>query len=885
LSLTPGTRIGVYDITAQIGEGGMGQVYRATDTKLKRQVAIKILPPLLAADADRLARFQREAEVLASLNHPNIGAIYGLEESDGITALVMELVEGEDLSQRIARGAIPPDEALPIAKQIAEALEAAHEQGIIHRDLKPANVKVRGDGTVKVLDFGLAKAMEPAQGSSPSLSMSPTLTTPAMTQSWMILGTAAYMAPEQARGRAVDKRADIWAFGVVLFEMLTGTRAFSGEDLADTLAAVVKLDPAWDAVGADVPARVRQVLRVCLQKDPKQRAQAIGDVRLALEGAFETVAPQTTGTTTSSTPRRRLAWAFAFGVVALAALASTAILYLRPAPPEQPSIQFVISPPESWTTRTTSGGALALALSPDGRRLAFNAADQNGQTLIWVRSLDAAVAQPLKGTERATFPFWSPDSKFLAFVADGKLKKIDVAGGPPLAIADTAANINGGSWSFDGVILFNARGNGPLSRVSAAGGVVSPVTSLETGELSHMFPHFLPDGQHFLYAGVGAGDTVIYVGSLNGKARTPLLRDVGMGVAYSQGRLFFVRADTLMTQRFNAVALTLTGEPSPIAEIPGGVFSVSTTGVLCYQSGTNRNRRRFEWFDRAGKSLGALGEAANYYTVEISPDGSHAAGGILEQGRLAGDLWLYDLTGNGRTRLTFDAANTVGRAIWAPDGRRVVYAKKRSGQENLDLFQKASDGAGGEQAVLEDVGTKLPSSWSADGRFVLYMTTAPGSSATGIDLWVLPLFGDRKPFPYLQTRFNEGDGMFSPDGRWVAYRSNDSGRNEVYVAAFPGAGGKRQISTAGGVAPRWRRDGKEIFYLDLNSTLMAAAVNGQGGSFEVASVKPLFETRAVSNYPYDVSADGQRFLIVHTANEAGAAGITVAVNGTAGPTK
>jgi Tol biopolymer transport system component len=525
------------------------------------------------------------------------------------------------------------------------------------------------------------------------------------------------------------------------------------------------------------------------------------------------------------------------------------------------------------------GAARDLAISPDGHRLAFIAADKDGRTMAWVRSLDATVAQSLKGTENASSLFWSPDSRFLAFVAGGSLKKIDVAGGPPQTIADTAAS--GGTWSPDGIIVFNAS-NGGLSRVSATAGAASPITTLDQGEINHAFPRFLPDGQHFLY-GSFASVNSIYVGSLNAKEHRQILRDVGLRVAYSQGRLFFTRAGTLMAQGFDAVRLELIGEPSPIAEIPAGTFDVSSRGVLAYQSGTEANRSRLAWFDRTGKSLDVLGEAANYYAVETSPDGSHAAGTILEQvNTLSGDVWLYDLAGNGRTRLTFDAANTLGRAVWAPDGRRVVYMKARRDQSGFDLFQRASDGAGGEQAVLENGVNKYPSSWSPDGRFLLY-GALPGSPTTGSDLWVLPLFGDRKPFPYLQTRFSEESGRFSPDGRWVAYMSNESGRNEIYVAAFPGAGGKRQISTAGGGGPRWRRDGKEIFYLAPDKTLMAAAVNGQGASFEVVSVKALFETRRSGNiFPYDVSADGQRFLIISASDDTSAAGITVAVNWTAG---
>ena len=474
MSLTPGTRLGVYDITAQIGEGGMGQVFRATDTKLKRQVAIKILPPAVAADAERLARFQREAEVLASLNHPNIAAIYGLEESGGMTALVMELVEGDDLSQRIARGAIPIDEALPIAKQIAEALEAAHEQGIIHRDLKPANIKVRTDGTVKVLDFGLAKAMEPAAGSSPSVSMSPTITTPAMTQAGMILGTAAYMSPEQARGKAVDKRADIWAFGAVLFEMLAGARAFPGEDVTDTIVAVMSKEPDVAALPATVPARVVQALRVCLRKDAKQRAGDIRDVRLALDGAFETIASPATESPAASS-RGRWPWIAALVVAAalIAAMAVPAVRHLRETPPPAPPEMRV-----EITTPATDQPAM-FALSPDGRSLIF-VASGDGVRRLWLRPLDETEARPLAGTESATFPFWSPDSRAIGFFAAGRLLRLDVGGGAPQALATLTGAGFGGSWSADGTILFPRQRTGPLWRVAAAGGEPVAVTRTES---------------------------------------------------------------------------------------------------------------------------------------------------------------------------------------------------------------------------------------------------------------------------------------------------------------------------------------------------------------------------------------------------------------------
>ena len=897
MALSAGTRLGPYEILAAIGAGGMGEVYRARYTRLGRDVAVKVLPDGLSADPERLQRFEQEARAAAALNHPNILALYDIGTHDARPYLVTELLEGATLREQLSAGPLPVRKTIEYAVQIAHGLAAAHEKGIVHRDLKPENVFVTDVAGVKILDFGLAKLTQP----EPSIAGVTALpTTPAFdpaqarpnTLAGVVLGTIGYMSPEQVRGVAADHRSDLFAFGAVLYEMLSGRRAFHGETAMDAMTAIVKDHPPdLSTPERHIPPALVRIVDRCLEKSPAARFQSTRDLAFALEALSTLSTPSgaadaLAGIKERPRGRERIAWtiAAALGVVALASLASTAILYLRPVPAEQQSIQFMVSPPDGWTTRTTTGGAArSLAMSPDGRRLAFIAADKDGRTMAWLRSLDSTVAQSLKGTENAGSPFWSPDSQFLAFVTDGRLKKIDVAGGPPQTIADMAAS--GGTWSPDGTIVFNASGNGGLSRVSAAGGAVSPVTILDQGELRHVNPRFLPDGQHFLYGSNGIVSS-IYVGSLNAKERGQLLRDVGTQVAYSQGRLFFTRAGTLLAQGLDAAALKLIGEPSPIAEIPAGAFDVSANGVLAYQSGTEANRSRLAWFDRMGRSLGALGEAAAYYTVDISPDGSHAAGGIKEQGKpFAGDVWLYDLTGNSRTRLTFDAPNTEGRAIWAPDGKHVVYVKTGGQSGAEDLFQKASDGTGSEQPVLEDGMNKWPMSWSPDGRFLLY-SASPGSPTTGNDLWVLPLFGDRKPFPYLQTRFSESVGQFSTDGRWVAYQSNESGRPEVYVAAFPGAGGKRQISTAGGNYPRWRRDGKEIFYLAPNNTLMAAAVNGQGASFEVTSVKALFETRrSGTDFPYDVSVDGQRFLIISASDDTGAAGITVVVNGTAGPKK
>ncbi|MEQ1760493.1 MAG: protein kinase [Vicinamibacterales bacterium] len=890
MALTPGTRLGPYEVVAQIGAGGMGEVYRATDSNLKRSVAIKVLPASVVGDADRLARFQREAEVLAALNHPNIAAIYGLEKTPEFTALVMELVEGEDLSQRIARGAIPIDEALPIAKQIADALEAAHEQGIIHRDLKPANIKVRLDGTVKVLDFGLAKAMEAPGAMSPNVSQAPTITTPAMmTGVGMILGTAAYMSPEQARGKTVDKRADIWAFGAVLFEMLTGQRAFAGDDVSDVLASVLAREPDFGALPPSVPARITQALRLCLRKDPKQRVGDIRDVRLALDGAFETAAPasSTVAPVVVSRPRERVAWT-ALGVVSLAALALAAFISLGRAPADVRQMRFLVSPPDGWRVTTATGPTGAspapLAVSPDGSRVAFLATAATGSSRLWVRALDTLTAQELPGTDGAAAPFWSPDSRFLGFFAEGTLKKIDVSGGPAVTLCATP-EFRGGTWSRDGVIVFASSSASALQKVSAAGGVPSAATALEDGDAGHARPSFLPDGKHFVYRVQGGPNDGIYVASLDAPARTLLLKSPGStNTLYAQGHLLFMREETLMAQPFDLGRLTLTGEPLPIAEQvvrstsspPSGVFSASDTGVLAYQAGEGSAGSRLVWFDRAGKQLAVLGEAAAYFDLDLSPDGRQAS--VSLRGGGGADIWLYDVVRGIRNRFTFDPADEMA-LIWSPDGRQTVFSSRRKAQ--LDLYLKSADGSSTEEVLLEDKLAKIPLSWSADGKSLLYRSNG---EATGSDLFVLPLSGDRTPTPFVNTPFSELSGQFSPDGRWVAYVSNESGRNEVYVAPFPGPGGRRQVSTAGGDLPRWRRDGTEVFYVDPDRKIVAAAVNGRGASFEVGAVKPLFETSIVTGmrHGYAVTADGQRFLINTDSEQAAATPITVVTNWDAG---
>jgi Tol biopolymer transport system component len=874
VTLTPGTRLGVYEITAQIGAGGMGQVFSATDTKLKRRVAIKILPPSLAADADRLARFQREAEVLASLNHPNIAGLYGLEESGGMTALVMELVDGDDLSQRTARGAIPLDEALPIAKQIAEALDAAHEQGIIHRDLKPANIKVRADGTVKVLDFGLAKAMEPAAGSSPIMSHSPTITTPAMTQAGMLLGTAAYMSPEQARGRPVDKRADIWAFGVVVYELLTGDRLFKGEDVAETLAAVITEVPRLD----NVPVRARSLLRRCLEKDARKRLRDIGDIGLLLDSQPET-------------EPRRVSWLWPAAVAALIAIASgIAFIHFREAPRVEQRLRFQIPPPG----RTA---AQVFALSPDGKYLAFVASDE-GPSRLWVRAMDELAAHALPGTDGATYPFWSPDAQFLGFFAQGKLQKIAVAGGPSQTLCEASSG-RGGTWNSRGVILFSAGPTTPIFRVSSVGGVPTPVTKLTSGSLEgHRFPSFLPDGNHFLYnSEADKPDAAgLFAASLEGMA-VRLMSDQTQAlyapapVGGGRGFLVFRREGTLMAQPFDPSGLRTTGETVPIAEHVAtganndfGAFSIAANGALAYRTGGDAANRELVWVDRTGTRLGTAAKSAAIgdQSFSLSPDEKTLAMGITINTAAAADLWLQDLGRDVLTRFTFRAGINTN-PVWSPDSRQVVFSLVSPGAFSTDIYQKTAVNGGDEELLLHAGINGYPTDWSSDGKLLVYQQQ---ETKTGNDLWLLPLSGDRQPIPYARTAFNETSARFSPglEGpRWMTYLSDESGHDQIYIQAIPATGAKYQISTAGGTIPRWRPDGKEVYYLSADRRLMAVSIT-QGTSLQIGTPHEVFANAGMDDFV--PSRDGRFLIRVAASRDVSAASpITVVTNWQAGLSK
>jgi serine/threonine protein kinase/Tol biopolymer transport system component len=907
----------------------MGEVYRATDTKLKRRVAIKILPPSVAADHDRLARFQREAEVLASLNHPNIAGIYGVEESGGATALVMELVDGLTLAELIdgavdpapsgsearqaagvgprgkqRRKGIPLADALPIAKQIAAALEAAHEQGIVHRDLKPANIKVRSDGTVKVLDFGLAKAMDPAGPMSTEVANSPTITSPALTARGMILGTAAYMSPEQARGKTVDKRADIWAFGAVLFEMLTGQRAFPGEDVTDTIVSVISKEPDWSMLPASTSPSLRSLLRRCLEKDPRQRVRDIGDVSLVLDGAFETAAPQSVPSATSSGSRARLVWIATLAVAALIvaiALAIPAVRHLGEIPPPLPleTRVDIVTPPTSQPTD--------FAISPDGRQIIYSASGDRASQL-WLRSLATTTARPLPGTEGARGPFWSPDGRSIGFMAGNALKRLDIDGGAPQTLAPVTS-ASGATWSANGVIVFAPFASGTLMRAPATGGEVTAVTAFTQGQVAHFAPHFLPDGRKFLFTAVGAAPDAagIYLGALDGS--TPIrLTPANGGAVYlperpgdagpfrTSGWMLWVRERTLVGQRLDIEKAALTGELVTVADgiavdpVGRSVVSVAATGQVAYRTAAGGDRQ-LTWVDRSGAARGTVFDPDSTLTLpNLAPDGRRVV--VARTVQSNSDVWLLD--GARTIKLTFDPA-LDWHPIWSPDGTRIVFRSRRTGVDNI--YQKLASGAGEDELLVASDQVKTPESWSADGRYLLYRSIDP---QTSLDLWVLPMFGDRTPSVFLKTPFREGYGAFSPDGRWVAYESNESGRNEIYIRPFvppsraasadkpagkppTPAGGQWQISTAGGIYPRWRPDGKELYYLNPAGAMMAAPIAVIGATLAPGAPVVLFPTRIVGGgediaqgRQYDVASDG-RFLI-NTVLDTAAAPITLLQN-------
>ncbi len=866
--LTTGSSVGHYQILGSLGAGGMGEVYRARDTKLGRDVALKILPEAVSTDPERRARFAREARSLAALNHPNIAQVHGFEDGEPTSALIMELVDGQDLSERIRRGPSPFDDAIAIARQIGDALQTAHDRGIIHRDLKPGNIKVRDDGTVKVLDFGLAKALDQGSGiadqGSGELSNSPTITTPAMTMHGMILGTAAYMAPEQAKGRAVDRRADIWAFGCVLYEMLTGRKAFAGDDVSDTLASILKSDVDWTGV----PPQATRLLKRCLEKDPRKRLHDVGDAWDLLED--RSPLPQ-------STPQRSswLPWTVA-ALFAVTTIGLAALRFMQPAPAPPESARFQIAPPPNTEFSTY------LAVSPDSRRVAFTASDRNRMSTLWVRDLQSLEARQLPGTENATSPFWSPDGRFIAF-ADGRvLKKIDLSGGPAQTLGEAPGSVGLGAWNTAGAIVVGTRGLGGLYKVPDTGGTLVPLTSIvEESERGHSFPTFLPDQKRFLYIKLSAraDEQGVYMGSIDAAPEqqgTTRLLPLGFGPLVltngDQGRrLLFARGGTVMSQPFDADRVELSGEPTPVAERVGSAGSFAFFGagsnVLVYRTGTaaTSTSEQLTWFDRTGKEIAKVGDplavSAGPFSLAIAPDGRRAAVMISEAAPPA-DLWLVEFARGLVTRLTSTPGAEAG-PVWAPDSRRLAFRRGRTDNFSSDMFVKDVDGADEEEPIAPQPTGGTPTDWSRDGRTIL-LVRGPDNIASDIFAWST----DRKVAePLLRTAFTEHTGRLSSDGRWLAYVSNESGESEIYVRPFsigadgkPAVGPKWRVSTSGGVMPRWRADGKELFFRAGNGDFMSVDVTIAGGSIQTTLPRRLF-ANIPSVHAWDVTADGQRFLI------------------------
>jgi serine/threonine-protein kinase len=900
MALAPGARLGAYEVIALLGEGGMGKVWRAHHIGLKRDDALKVLPDDVAADAERVARFQREAQVLASLNHPNIAQVFGLEEADGIKVLVMELVEGPTLAARIARGAISTDEAIPIARQIAEALEAAHEQGIVHRDLKPANIKIRPDGMVKVLDFGLAKALEPKSTNSLDATASPTVTTPAMTQMGVILGTAAYMSPEQARGRTVDRRADIWAFGCVLFEMLTGHRAFGGEDVTDTLAAVLRSGPRWETLPTAISPSLHVFLRRCLHKDSKQRVGDIRDVRLALEGAFEPSAAETV----IADPKFRF-WhrPSAAATVLLSLMASTGLAVwtlMRPAPAAPVRMTVALPPGET----VSSGGDPDLAISPDGRHIVFVAGDSTPH--LYVRAVDQLDARRLSGAESPRAPFMSPDGNWVGFFdAPATLKKVSVNGGPPVAISTlqgapgaTGGGPRGGSWSPDNTIVFAT--NDPttgLLRVSAGGGEPQILTKPDPqkGEADHFWPEVLPGGDAVLFTIVRAGGSPFNTGRLIENAQIAVL-DLRTGEQrvliqggsdphyVTSGHIVYGVGGTLRAVAFDIARLEVRSDPFPVLEgvettVTGAAsFAVSQNGSLIYvrggAPGISESARTLVWVDREGHEETISAPPRAYLYPRISPDGTRVALDVRDQ---ENDIWVWEFDRKTLTRLTFDPELDSFPA-WTPDGKRIAFSANRAGRGSISW--EVADGTGAVELLTESsrnqqtgfvATSQAPGSFSPDGTRLVFREISP---KTGYDILVMTLETPHRTSPLVQTTFTEYNPEVSPDGRWVAFESNESGQFEVYVRPFPDVvSGRWQVSTGGGRQPLWARNGRELFYLSVASAGRIMAVPIQPGpGFSAGDPKMIIDgpyagvpgrgVVALSGRTYDVSRDGQRFLMI-----------------------
>ena len=861
--------MGPYEVVGPVGQGGMGEVYRARDTRLDRDVAIKVLPPLLAGDPQFLARFQREAKSISALNHPHICGLYDIGQeavgAETLHYLVLEMIEGESLAQRLARGSLSLDEVLRWGGEIASALDAAHSRGIVHRDLKPGNVMVTKAGT-KLVDFGLAKGGD--RGVVSGASQLETMATPTqpLTEHGTILGTFQYMSPEQLEGANADARADIFALGALLYEMATGKKAFEGKNRTSLIAAIVATQPPpISSVQSTSPPALDHVIQRCLEKDPDDRWQSARDVRAQLqwiaEGGSQVGVPAVVSSRRRS--REALAW-IAAALLGLAAI-GFAVAWVRRAPERAPVVRFTIQTPAGLSA------AGPPTVSPDGRIVAFDGIDATGKRQIWVRSIDGLEARPLNGTEGVNRPFWSPDSQYLAFIAGGKLKKIPAMGGLVQTICDAPTGADG-TWSRDGVILYDGDLNDPIFRVDAGGGVANPEVLNDPGKNAAFvgWPQFLPDGRHFLYlSGVLSTERTLMVRAL-GDTEGKMLFKTNSRVAYSPlGYLLYVREQTLVAQRFDADSLAVTGDPVPVGEGLGvsnvgtASFSLSDNGVLAYRAGEDVGRR-LVWMDRAGKETPAVDGARGFADTWLSPDGSRVVFDLAE-GSGKGDLWIRDLGRGVTTRFTFDEVREFA-PVWSPDGKAIAFSKESA--TGSDLYVKDAAGTGEAKPLITSPLQKFPTDWSATGSYLVFNSS---DTDTGWDLYALPMTGGGgEPIPLVRTRFSDQGGTVSPDGRFLAYQSNESGRNQVYVQEFPTPHSKWQVSSDGGVDPFWRRDGRELYFRAPDLNLMAAPVQVSGATFQTGTPQAIFRARFASTTArarYRPAADGQRFLVLVRADD------------------
>jgi Tol biopolymer transport system component len=877
VTLSAGTKLGPYEIVAPIGAGGMGEVYKATDTRLGRDVAVKVLPTHLSTSEEIRQRFEREAKTISQFSHPHICALYDVGREGETEYLVMEFLEGESLADRLGKGPLPNEQVLRYGIEIADALDKAHRQGIVHRDLKPGNIMLTKSG-VKLLDFGLAKPL--ASAGAQTISGASVMATEAqvsqpLTERGTILGTFQYMAPEQLEGGEADARSDIFAFGAVLYEMATGRKAFTGKSQASLIGSILRDDPGpISEVSPMIAPALNRVIRTCLAKDPEHRFQTAHDIKLQLEWIAEggSQAGLPAPVVARRKNREKLAWATA-AVVGVAA-AALGFGFWKRTPAPKHTMRFDVDVPGEVTALD------APKISPDGRILAFDATDSSGKHRIWIRPLNALQAHALAGTEGTRRPFWSPDSKYLAFIADGKLMKVDVSGGPPQKICDapTAAD---GTWAPDGTILYDGTGSDPIYRVPASGGVpavmVKPEASRKETQIG--WPEVLPDGQHFLYMAIGqkAADSTYRIATLDGKENRPFAPAQSMVTYVEPGYLLFLRDRTLVAQPFDAKALKTKGEPMPLAEKVGtdgvglGRFSVSREGTLAYRTGEITDR--MVWVDRAGKELETIGDPAQYHDPAFSPDGKRLAYDVIDPRSGKFVIWVRDLTRNVSSRLSF-AEGDAFCPLFSPDGTRIAYGITADN----DLVVKPADGQGAETSLgLKAPEQQVVSDWSRDGKYIAFVREAKD---TNWDIWILPTFGDKKPYPFVKTSFVELWPMFSPDGRFVAYQSNESGRNEVYVQSFPGPGGKWQISSEGGLEPHWSEDGKELFFRSSDQKLMAVPVT-TGAAFEAGTPKALFPVHldpGLSRNRFTPARSADRFVLVATPARETMAPTTIVLN-------